>query len=241
MSAVENIIKTMMENELNPLYSAEVRARMEPPGFRTLVSFEEKLEAARTAARQVEGNRPGIRIIGACVYGSHMKGLETRLSDNDVLLIMQDKHTKAFKAAGGDIATQNLDAFIEKLSTSCVYAGALLSPYFLTTPDYRGLFGALTVNPYQLQVRMNRIIFEAVRSYLRRPAERQNLHKLARNIIADQWLSETLNPLIGRDVLYVDNPNVDKVLRHAEKVSGHAGLFAPLYASDGYLFNEDER
>ena len=50
MSAVENIIKTMMENELNPLYSAEVRARMEPPGFRTLVSFEEKLEAARTAA-----------------------------------------------------------------------------------------------------------------------------------------------------------------------------------------------
>lgn len=115
--------KTMMENELNPLYNAEVRTRMEPPGFRTLVSFEEKLEAARTAARQVEKHRPGLRIIGACVYGSHMKGLETRLSDNDVLLIMQDKHTKAFKAAGGDIATQNLDAFIEKLSTSCVYVG----------------------------------------------------------------------------------------------------------------------
>ena len=126
--------KTMMENELNPLYSAEVRARMEPPGFRTLVSFEEKLEAARTAARQVEGNRPGLRIIGACVYGSHMKGLETRLSDNDVLLIMQDKHTKAFKAAGGDIATQNLDMFIEKLSTSCVYVGGAdvpLLPHYL--------------------------------------------------------------------------------------------------------------
>lgn len=158
-------MKTMMENELNPLYSAEVRARMEPAGFRTLVSFEEKLEATRAAARQVERHRPGLRIIGACVYGSYMKGLETRLSDNDVLLIMQDKRTKAFKAAGGDIATQNLDRFIEKLSTSCVYVGALLSPYFLTTPDYRGLFGALTVNPYQLQVRMNRIIFEAVRSY----------------------------------------------------------------------------
>ena len=71
--------------------------------------------------------------------------------------------------------------------------------------------------------------------------ERQNLHKLARNIIADQWLSETLNPLVGRDVLYVDNPNVDKVLRHAEKVSGQAGLFAPLYTGDGYLFNEAER
>ena len=123
VSAVENIMKTMMENELNPLYSAKVRARMEPAGFRTLVSFEEKLEAARTAARQVEESRPGLRIIGACVYGSHMKGLETRLSDNDVLLIMQDKHTKAFKAAGGDIATQNLDMFIEKLSTSYVYVG----------------------------------------------------------------------------------------------------------------------
>lgn len=138
MSAVKNIMKTMMENELNPLYSAKVRARMEPPGFRTLVSFEEKLEAARDAARQVAERRPGLRIIGACVYGSRMKGLETRLSDNDVLLIMQDKHAKVFKASGGDIATQNLDMFIEKLSTSYVYVGGAAVPLLPHHPRLQG-------------------------------------------------------------------------------------------------------